>query len=657
MREGLFSMNWSKFKSQFQTLQQWSEDNGHDSLLVPLKMAALILRGYDDPVMIAAAAQSDAALRDVIKPNLLQECSLDIPSEVYELLLRWIHTLPREPMVLGSIYESISSSRRVRGLYYTPPDVVGFILDRTVKKYDIVSNPKVRILDPACGCGNFLLMAYDVLQQKFTGARNLLREKYPAEDWSDAGIHRHILKYNLWGADIDPTASDLAAISLSCKGNGLDADSPHIITYDSLKRPINGYANENIQNFWSSKYNFVIGNPPYLSFGLRGANSLTAEYKDYLRQEYSASAQYKLSYYVLFMQRGIEMLSDQGKLGFIVPDSFLLGRYYSKIRQYILEHASIDSIAHITTDVFRNAAIGYLTITILTKQADRALRDNSKLSIYRLHSRQSFVKAQPCCEYNQDYFLSFQFNRFRIFFEAETKELIDRLDSMSQPLKEFASGHTGIRSMSRQQHIVSTEKQGGNWHKGLISGSQIHRYGLTYEGHWLNIDSRLLYKGGWSKEIVERRKILIRQTGFMLVACIDSQGYYHLNNIHSFVATTDTITLDYLAILLNSRLMSFYYHIVSMEYGRSMAQTDIETLELLPVVVNEHLNHTASGMVNTMENLVRAKLSGDSSAEKKFHVFDDFINQMVYRVYGLSDSEINYIEEYENNLFRGRKRS
>ncbi len=648
-------MNWKKFKNQFQTLQKWSEDNGYDSLLVPLKTIALILRGYDNPAVIAAVAQSDIGLRDVIDINLPKECSMDLSSEIYELLLSWVHTLPRDPMVLGSIYESVSSSRRVRGLYYTPPNVIGFILDRTVKKYDITSNPKVKILDPACGCGNFLLMAYDVLQQKFASARSVLIKKYPAEDWSDAGIHRHILKYNLWGADIDPIASDLAAISLYFKGNVFDVDRPNIITYDSLKRPEDGYANQDIQNFWFSKYNFVIGNPPYLSFGLRGAASLNSGYRDYLRREYSASAQYKLSYYVLFVQRGLEMLSNEGKLGYIIPDSFLLGRYYSKIRQYILDHASIDVIAHITTDIFRNAATGYLTITILTKQADQVVRNNNKLSIYRLHSGQSFDKAQPCCEYGQAYFLSFPFNRFRIFFEIRTKELIDRLDGMSQPLKEFASGHTGIRSMSRQQYIVSTEKQGSNWHRGLVSGSQVHRYGLTYEGHWLNIDSRLLYKGGWRKDIVERRKILVRQTGFTLVACIDSQGYYHLNNIHSFVLTTDKITLDYLLILLNSRLMSFYYHIVSMEYGRSMAQTDIETIELLPVVFNEHLNNIAPGIVNTMENLVCAKLGGDSFAEKKSRAFDDFINQMVYRVYGLSDSDITYIEEYENNLFRGRK--
>lgn len=651
-------MNWRSIKGQFKILQLWSENSGYDSLLVPLKMVALILRGCDKPEIIAAFACSNIRLRDIVDHHFLQKEFVELPDEIHELLSRWVHTLPRDPMLLGAIYESVSPGRRVRGLYYTPPDVIAFILDKTVRNYDITMNPKIRILDPACGCGNFLLMAYDVLYRKFTAARDVLVRKYPEEDWSDDGIRRHILQYNLWGADIDPIAGDLAAVSLYCKGNGADAQNIHIIAYDSLKKPENGYANnEKMQDFWFSKYDFVIGNPPYLSFGLRGTSRLDSAYTDYLRREYSASAQYKLSYYVLFMQRGLDMLEDGGQLGYIVPDSFLLGRYYSKIRRYILEQAHIDAIAHITAGIFRKAATGYLAVTILTKRTDPVAREADNLSIYKIDSGQSFEKAQPCCTYKQTYFSALPFNRFRLFFDARSKLLIDRLDGMSRPLKEFASGHTGIRSISCQSHIIATEQQGCNWHRGLISGKQVQRYGINYEGHWLHIEPGLLYKGGWNKDIVEQRKILVRQTGFTPVASIDFQGFYHLNNIHSFVLTTGKVSLDYLLILLNSKLISFYYHIVSMEYGRSMAQTDIETIELLPVVFDEHLNHIASELVDTMEYLTRAKLDGDNDAAHKLRAFDDYIDQLVYHTYCLSDADVSYVEEQEMKLSQGRKAS
>jgi hypothetical protein len=650
-------MNWKKFLAEYHLLKSGLEDYQNTNIIL-FKIITLILRGETQPELILSWATSPIELTQLVSDDLAAELSaaqsLDAES-LYLIIGHWIQLMPQEATLLGEVYEKLAIGHRVRGLYYTPPAVIDFILLHTVEHCDIVVNPKVKVLDPACGCGYFLLKAYDILLLKFRQSRAIMIEKYPNEDWSDEGIHRHIIQYNLWGADIDQVAGDIATVSLLLKrqdsNHGLQ---PNIIVCDSLKRSEDTAATGKERAFWTARYHYVVGNPPYLSFGLRGTRSMDIQYKEYLRQTYGA-AEYKLSYYVLFMQRGIEMLVKGGKLSFIIPDSFLLGRYYSKIRRYIMENTAIELIAQITSPVFKNASTGYSIICVFTKRSDSRCRMQQLVNIYQAEDAGALKKAEPLCYYEQNYFAGLPHQRFRIFFELSTKELVDRIDKMSTPLHNFASGHTGIRSVSRQNDIVSTVCQGEKWRRGLVSGSQLCRYYLEYKNHWLHIDPQLLYKGGWKSEIIKQRKILIRQTGYMLTACIDNEGFYHLNNIHSFVLKNTNVTLDYLLLILNSRFMSFYYHVVSMEYGRSMAQTDIETLELLPIIIHPKINQQAPELVKMMNDCAVRGLVGDVATKNKAEAFDEYLNQLVYRIYGLNDAEIAYVEQYETKLTNCQK--
>lgn len=647
-------MNWKSFVSQANLVKSWLNECGYNDDRILFKAFVLILRGVNNPNLIIAAAISDISIREAAKINIHNIASYeDIPDNIYTQMIRWVHLLPRKPEILGDIYEKLALHQRTQGLYYTPPPIIDFILSNTICRCELTLNPKLKILDPACGCGSFLLKAYDLLFAKFISARSVLSMNFPANEWSDLEIHKFILKYNLWGADIDSLASDIASASLMLKqpSAGLSSE-PNIIVFDSLKRTEDmSAASSQERFFWSQNYDYVVGNPPYLSFGLRGARKENPQYLDYLRNTYT-SAQYKLSIYALFIERGIKLLTSGGKLGFIIPDTFLLGRYYSRIREYILENTHIDLIAHISSQVFKNATTGYLAICIFTKHIKSSHNRTNLIDIYRPQDPMAIKNATPICQYEQSYFYDLPHKRFRIFFSDQAKQLIEHLDATGIPLKAFASGHTGIRALAGQKNIISTTPQTGEtWHRGLISGSQVQRYFLQYRNHWLDIDPQKLYKGGWNDNIINRRKILIRQTGYSITGAIDNEKFYHLNNIHSLIVNNSSLTLDYILLLLNSRLIAFYYHVVTMEFGRSMAQIDIETLELIPIAVDPQINLQAPSLVKIMEKCIAQELKwGRWSDHKKSVAFDEYLNQLVYRIYGLSDEEIKYIDNYEAKL-------
>lgn len=651
MATGIDAVNWKKLIGECRQLKEWLEGQGFDdSDRLLLKVLVLSWRRSLAPEEVVGQALALPSLQQAVGESLPAAGGHDLPDQISDLLARWSHNLPREAWLLGELHERLAVGRRARGLFYTSPEIIDFILDHTVASADITANPFIKVLDPACGCGNFLLKAYDVLWRQFVDSRDILILRHPDLDWSDAGIHRHIIIQNLWGADIDAVAVDITAAGLLLKRPGDSGGlHPNLLVCDSLRRPQEDASNTD-RTFWSASYDFVVGNPPYLSFGLRGTSRLDPNYEGYLRKAFSASAEYKLSYYVLFMERGIEMLTEGGKLGFIVPDSFLLGRYYSKIRRYILEHTAIEVLAHIALPVFKHAAVGMSTVCILAKRSEPSARSGQMVTVYQAEGKDSLGKNTGAAHYSQSYFDGLPYNRFRIFADLTVKNLIDKIDNSSEPLGNFSSGHTGVRSQTKQSSIVAEANSGATWRRGLVSGSQIQRYGLEYRGHWINIDPSLLYKGGWDPAVVEVRKILIRQTGYTLTACIDENSFYHLNNIHSFVLENSIVNLDYLLLLLNSRLMSFYYHAVSMEYGRAMAQTDIDTLELLPVRVKSEANLQAPELVAIMQTLIKRQMEGEAGLKDKIAAVDGLFNQLVYQIYDLTDAEVECLERYEARL-------
>jgi adenine-specific DNA-methyltransferase len=70
------------------------------------------------------------------------------------------------------------------------------------------------------------------------------------------------------------------------------------------------------------------------------------------KKYYKNSAEYKISLYAIFMERALSLCEVNGVQSFIVPDSFLLGKYFSKIRKYILENSHIEKILLLSQSVF-----------------------------------------------------------------------------------------------------------------------------------------------------------------------------------------------------------------------------------------------------------------------------------------------------------------
>jgi len=325
-------------------------------------------------------------------------------------------------------------------------------------------------------------------------------------------------------------------------------------------------------------FDIVIANPPYVSFGLHNSKNAAKEWATLVRKLYPGSAEYKISLYALFVDLAVRIARNGGVVCYITPDSFLLGRYFSKLRKTLLDHTSINRIVMFEKDFWKSGVVGRPTISLYQKRVNRQLTTCILAQDEKAFSSNNILQH----EYSHSYFRNVPHNRFRLFFAPIAKRFVETIESGTKPLNSVARITTGVRSKTKQDEIVSITCLGTKWKRGIISGSQVRRYRVEWDGHFLNIDGDLLFSGGWDKNIIENPKIMIRQTGDSIIAGIDLNSLYHLNNVHSLHLISTNVSLPYICALLNSRLMNRYYHLISLEYKRTMAQTDIETLELLP---------------------------------------------------------------------------
>ena len=167
--------------------------------------------------------------------------------------------------------------RKEQGIYYTPTYIVDYIVRNTLgellkdKKIDA---SKIRVLDPACGSGSFLIKAFDILNEHHARKDKNYNQKTLAGENIAYSAKERILKNNIYGVDLDKQAVEIAQLNLLLKiaekGHRLPLLQENIKNGNSLidDHNIAGDKAFNWQQQFKSVmseggFDVVIGNPPY----------------------------------------------------------------------------------------------------------------------------------------------------------------------------------------------------------------------------------------------------------------------------------------------------------------------------------------------------------------------------------------------------------
>lgn len=331
-------------------------------------------------------------------------------------------------------------------------------------------------------------------------------------------------------------------------------------------------------------FDAVIGNPPWISFGLRNVGTLSSGEMEYYRTYYPNSAEYKLSTYTLFMERAITLLQRNGYQSFIVPDSFLLGQYFSNIRRLLTTKTHLLEVIQIMENFWQEANIGSSVIYVLVNQIPTSY---SKVRIGIAQSLEDFEKGVILQDIVlQQSFANTPLQRIRLIPNRDIRSTVEKIERQAQQLSTIVKFYSGLIGKAGKDSIVISGKPldytPSKYAKLIQSGSLLKRYHLSYENFYIKLDKNL-YKSGYDTEKYRNPKIFLNQTGDSLKPCYDNEGYFCLNNMHIGYLVSKNYNLLYVTAILAGKLMHFYYQVISQEKGRMLAQTDIETIDTLPI--------------------------------------------------------------------------
>lgn len=389
----------------FQKEKGRSEDT-HDTLTPTLKIDDATLKAILDSLYYPA-------------PYAFDVFPVDILGQVYE---RFLGKVIRLDAKHRAFVEEKPEVKKAGGVYYTPTYIVDYIVERTVGKALDGKTPKtasaLKILDPACGSGSFLLGAYTRLLdwhlQTYLkdGAEKHAKGKEPklyrsvTDEWKlTTAERRRILLNNLYGVDIDPQAVEVTKLSLLLKmlegetqesinaqlslslgrvlpdldrnircGNSLigsdfyDGKQLTLLDEEEMYR-VNVFdwhkAFPHILTGDTPGFDCVIGNPPYIR--IQALKEFAPKEVEFYKTRYRSASKGNYDIYVVFIEKGLSLLNKQGRLGFITPSKFLTTDYGAPIRHLIADDNVLDFLVDFGHDLVFKDVSTYTCLVFLNK--------------------------------------------------------------------------------------------------------------------------------------------------------------------------------------------------------------------------------------------------------------------------------------------------
>ena len=525
-----------------------------------------------------------------------------------------------ESDVLGNIYEQYLSNilkstpkrakleesrthRKEQGIYYTPSYIVDYIVKNTVGEYIKTHTPeeikKVRILDPACGSGSFLIRAYKELENYWKQNSDFAQLTLDSEEFYSKKVE--ILKNNIFGVDLDPKAVEIAQLNLllqiSEKGEKLPLLQNNIkvgnslIDDPSITDKAFKWEEEFPEIIKEGGFDIIIGNPPY------GA-VLSEKERLWVSRSYRYSKSYKNTA-LIFIERSINLLKKDGKFGMIVPKSIAYSQEWENGRKLVRDKLN------------RVVDVSKAFDDVLLEQLILILEKNNASSNYileNINNTNSLSIAKKFIDLTDSIILDDNPKDFEIF---------KRMIKSEKRLRDISKTSRGLPF---QKYVVKTPTE-----YRIIRGRDIKRYHYSTNNEFLPND--IINLNMKKIEFLRRPKIISQRIvahvtkptdHIIIMSALDRKGILTLDTVENTVIKDNKYSLEFLLCLLNSELISWYaYRYIFSKAIRTMDLDDYY-IGKIPLPEREIDNLKCVTLVNKLISLYEdlEKFSGKETNDK-----------------------------------------
>jgi type I restriction-modification system DNA methylase subunit len=660
--------------------------------------------------------------------------------------------------ILGSVYEQFLGKviritpahharieekpevRKAGGVYYTPQYIVDYIVENTVGKLIVGKTPaeisKIKIVDPACGSGSFLIGAlqylFDYHKNYYSNHGKPSKGKKENPLTPDGQIttaeKKRILLNNIFGVDLDSNAVEVTKLSLLLKcmegeteasinqqfklfnervlptlDNNIRSGNSLIDTdfYDSQfdfgeekkVRPFN-WIDAFPEVFKQGGFDIVIGNPPYVRQEMLGRQ------KDYFREHYKVYHG-MADLYSYFIEKSLTLLNKDGLYGVIVANKWMRANYGEPLRRFLKSQQLFEIIDFGDLSVFESATT-YPCIFIAGKSGKE--NPNIKLTIpktLKFNSLAAYVGQNHI-------FLDKESLKDEGWSLAgkDSQVLLSKIQIGGIPLKAYVKGKIlyGIKTGFNEAFVVDRETRdrliaedpgSKNIIKPFLAGRDIKRYKTPYSERFLifsrrgidikkypailkhleNFKTQLTpkpkdwkgteWKGRkpgsykWYEiqdaidyaEEFEKPKIIIPAIANVASYTLDESSYFS-NDKTTIIPVNDL----YLLGLLNSKLLDYYIKSIASTKQGGYYEFKPMYLSKIPIKIINESDKAEKQMHSEIIRIVKhiitlhTELSVCKLADRvdqiksQINHFEIKINELVYRLYGLTEEEILIVE-------------
>ena len=640
---------WQAFKGLFEAI-----DSGSNKLEIPDGYNGGLFK-HDE--ILDNLRISDDGLKPVVelsKYDFSEDLSVSILGHIFEQSISDLEEIKNKVNVDKNIEAIITQSRRKKdGIFYTPDYIVRYIVDNSLGTYlreheevfkeeyklhgDINDKnyskrekqayqkyqyflQNVKVVDPACGSGAFLVYVFDYLMSENQRVGDILGNNIFSTD----EYIRDILKNNIYGVDLNEESVEITKLSLwlksAQKGKKLTSLDNNIKCGNSLidDPAVAGNKAFNWQKqfpdiFKNGGFDIVVGNPPYFNVQTFGANSRDV---DYIQKKYAAIWQDKSD--ILFYFFYLAMQISKGSICFITSNAYLFSDKAQKLRNVIIQDGRLKMIVNFEKyQVFADASI---TSCISVFHKDRS---TARAIVLTDKQYESNMVSDYISNLNNSFEIKLEINNVFALVDGTISKINQKIDGDYPILRNLVKIGKGMETAANDVYLFDTypSQFPSEFIKKRMIGENINRYS------YIGADNYLLYFEDVEKfedlpnsiqtQLLENKKVLlqratVRNEGrtwwrysrpmhrefykYDKIWCsyrsktnefiLDDTGeYIGLTNTTVIFDTNHDINFRYLLALLNSKVLCFRYKSIGKQTGSGVFEYFENGVGKLPIVV------------------------------------------------------------------------
>lgn len=631
---------------------------------------------------------SDAVLKRVIEslyppnPYEFSVIPADILGHVYERFLgKVIHIAEKKATI-----EEKPEVKKAGGVFYTPGYIVEFIVKNTVDRLLEGKTPKqvekLKIVDPACGSGSFLIVAYQHLLDwhlTYYMANGGLKKFKKELQQTDKGAHRlttqlrkSILLNNIYGVDIDAQAVEVTKLSLLLKvlegENGETLGTTRRLFHERALPDLGSnikcgnsligskfYEQENLPELsdddhyrinafeWTDEFpdfskngyfDVVIGNPPYVQLEGERRDTLT---RNFLVTNYKTGG-FKTDLYPVFIEKALLLVKAKGAFSFIIPSNFATNNSSAPLRRLLVSSNRLSRFDVLQYKVFEKASVD--TAIVLVEPATceafsmNYIGDSSLTSKKAVSLNAADILKDPTAVFSM---------------HGCNNSVINKMAAHKQ-LKDFAYVNFGKQLRDRKKFATDVIELAEvtalpRGYAKCYTGKNIQRYKVSWSG-LACMTSREAQSGGcWDDDRQNAKdKILCKQVGLHPTFGIDTLGYQGLNTLFMVNLFTDDMSPYALLGILNSKATRYFWLNKYYDHRVTFPKIKGTYLKELPIPPLSKAAHDKIDRLTKEVTSLLSKVKVSRSDELRIKAAESQIDEAVNQAFSLTIEEIALVE-------------